>query len=461
MQRKHFFPLIVLLISALLAACGGQPAEEPAAPAEPTEAPAEGGAETPTEGDESTGGDQPYAGTTVTIFGAYTEPGEVEAFEAGFAPFEEETGIDVVYQGASDFEVLIATRIEGNDPPDIAGFPQPGLMNRFADAAVDLSTVFEDGYIEQQYNPSWIDMATLPDGRVIGVWHRAIVKSLVWYSPQYFEEGGYTPPETWDELLALSDQMVADGRKPWYAPMESGNATGWVGTDWIEDIVLRTTSVENYDRWTVPESPEDRLRFASPEIQNAWEIMGSFLLNEDYMYGGILSTLQDRFFDTGIALIEGNAMMAKQGSYMPSWLAEDYPDLAIGPDGDLNYFFFPAIDEQYGDPVLTGGDVYTMYNDRPEVREVLRYMTSAESIRPAIERGVFLSPHQDAELDWFREADRGIAEILLNADTVRFDGSDLMPGEVGTGTFWAGVVDYVSGEDLEPILQEIDASWPQ
>jgi alpha-glucoside transport system substrate-binding protein len=255
--------------------------------------------------------------------------------------------------------------------------------------------------------------------------------------------------------------MVADGRKPWYAPMESGNATGWVGTDWIEDIVLRTTSVENYDRWTVPESPDDRLLFASPEIQNAWEIMGSFLLNDDYMYGGILSTLQDRFFDTGIPLIEGDAMMAKQGSYMPSWLAEDYPELAIGPEGDLNYFFFPAIDEQYGDPVLTGGDVYTMYNDRPEVREVIRYMTSAESIRPAIERGVFLSPHQDAELDWFDEADRGIAEILLNADTVRFDGSDLMPGEVGTGTFWAGVVDYISGEDLEPILQDIDASWPQ
>jgi alpha-glucoside transport system substrate-binding protein len=188
--------------------------------------------------------------------------------------------------------------------------------------------------------------------------------------------------------------------------------------------------------------------------------MGYFLLNEEYVYGGTLTTLDDRFFDTGVPLIEGDAYMAKQGSYMPSWLAEDYPDLTIGPEGDLNYFYFPAIEEEFGEPVLVGGDIYSMFNDRPEVRQVMEYMTTAESIRPAIERGVFLSPHEDASLDWFDEANRGIAEILLEADSVRFDGSDLMPGEVGAGTFWAGVVDYISGDELQPILEDIDASWP-
>jgi len=404
--------------------------------------------------------EMPYAGTTVTIFGAYTEPAEVNAFVAGFAPFEEATGIDVVYEGSSDFETLITARIEGNNAPDIAGFPQPGLMKRFAGTAVDLNTVFDEGYMQEQYNQSWIDMATLPTGEVIGIWNRAIVKSLVWYSPACFTEAGYTVPTTWDELLTLTDQIVADGGYPWYAPMESGGATGWVGTDWIEDIMLRTTSLENYDNWSVPVDLDSRLPFASPEVMNAFEIMGSFLLNESYIYGGTISTLNDRFFDTGVPLLTCDAFLAKQGSYMPGWLLEDYPDLTIGAEGDLNYFYFPAIDEMYGEPVLTGGDVYSLYNDRPEVREVLKFMTSAVSIEPSILAGTFLSPHLDANLDLFDDANRGIAEILLNADSVRFDASDLMPGAVGAGSFWSGVVDYISGDDLDGILTGIDAAWP-
>lgn len=445
MFRKTPVFILFVILSLVLVACGG-------------------GGDTGNETGSGAGTDgagQPAGGAgVVTIFGAYTEPAEVQAFEAGFAPFEEETGIDVVYQGASDFEVLIATRIEGGDPPDIAGFPQPGLAKRFANQAVDVTTFMEPEYLQQQYDQSWLDMATTQDGKMIGIWNRAIVKSLVWYSPSAFEEAGYEIPQTWDELLALTDQIVADGGSPWYAPMESGNATGWVGTDWIEDIMLRITSIENYDRWTIPETPEDRLLFSSPEVKRAWETMGYFLLNEDYMYGGTFTALDDRFFDTGVQLIEGNAYLAKQGSYMPGWIAEDYPALTIGPDGDLNYFYLPPIDEEYGSPVLVGGDIYSMYRDRPEVRQVMEFMTSAESIRPSIEAGTFLSPHRDVNLDWFDEANRGIAEILLEADSVRFDGSDLMPGEVGAGTFWAGVVDYISGDPLDPILEDIDASWP-
>lgn len=146
---------------------------------------------------------------------------------------------------------------------------------------------------------------------------------------------------------------------------------------------------------------------------------------------------------------------------MPGWIADDFPDLTIGEDGDLNYFLFPEIDPQYGGPILVGGDVYSMFNDRPEVREVIRFMTTAESIRPAVESGVFIAPHKDVDLAWATDEFRGIAEILLNADAIRFDGSDLQPGQVGAGTFWSAVVDYISGDDLDPLLNDIDTSWPQ
>lgn len=404
------------------------------------------------------GGD--LSGTTVTVFGAFTDPSEVGAVNDGYAKFEEETGVDVVYEGSSDFEILINARVEAGDPPDIACFPQPGLMKRFTDQIVDVGELLGEDYLLQQYNPSWLDMAR-SDGKILGVWTRVIVKSLVWYNPLTFEDGDYAIPETWDELMALSDQMVADGLTPWYAPMESGAATGWVGTDWIEDIMLRTTTLENYDKWTVPASLDERLPFASPEVKRAFEIFGSVAKNPDYMYGGVDAMLDNRFFDTGVPIVEGDAGMAKMGSFMPGWLFEAYPDLEIAPDGDLWYFFFPPIDEEFGKPVLTSGDVCSVFNDRPEVRALVEWLTKAESLKPGIEAGIFISPHLDSQVDWYRDSEKGLAEILLNADSVRFDGGDLQPAPVGQGSFWQGVVDYVSDvKDLDTILAEIDAAWP-
>jgi alpha-glucoside transport system substrate-binding protein len=396
----------------------------------------------------------------ILILGAYTEPGDHDPYVENWARFSEESGIAVEYEGSSDFEVVVGTRIEAGDPPHIACFPQPGLMKRFTDDAVDLSEFLDEDMLLERYNASWLDMAR-SDGKLIGVWQRATAKSLVWYSPAAFEEAGYEIPTTWDELLDLTDQIVADGGVPWYAPMESGNATGWVGTDWIEDILLRIAPLEVYDNWTVPASPEERTLFSSPEVKEAWEIMGDILLNEDYVYGGILSTLEDRFFDTGAALIEGNAYMAKQGSYMPGWLSEDYPDLTLGEDGDLYYFYFPPIDEDYGSPMLVGGDVCSLYIDTPETRAVMEYMTTPESMEFMIRAGRNDGPHLNTPADWYAPEWQKLADIMGSATAVRFDGGDLQPGAVGAGTFWSGVVDYINGEDLDTILQTIDESWPE
>jgi alpha-glucoside transport system substrate-binding protein len=283
----------------------------------------------------------------------------------------------------------------------------------------------------------------------------------VWYSPSAFATYGYEVPETWDELIALSDQMVADGFTPWYAPIESGGATGWVGSDWIEDILLRTTSLENYDAWTVPQYKGlERLPFTSPEVKRAFELMGQIMLNEDYMYGGTEAILGVSFFDSGVPLLQDppNALLVKQGSAMPQWLD---PNPTVGPDGDLMYFYFPPIDEEYGRPVLVAGDVCAIFNDRPEVREFAKFLATAQVLEPWVKAGGALSPHTDVNLDWYPAVDRGVAEILANATSFRFDGSDLQPGPVGSASFWVGIVDYISGDDLDTVLAEIDAAWPE
>jgi len=423
--------LLVVVMFALAACGGGTPA--------PTEPPSEEEAEE----------------KVVTIFGAIVDE-DARRFEASMVPFEEETGIDVQYEGSGDFETLILVRLEGGDPPDIAAHPQPGLLQNFVDQGyvIDLNDWFEEGYLEEQYEQSWLDLGTM-NGIMAGVWYRTSPKSLVWYPVPEFEEAGYEIPTTWDEMLALSDQMVADGGVPWCIGIESSGATGWVATDWMEDIMLRTQPVEKYDQWVAGE-----LDFNSPEVKNAAEIMGNIWFNEDYVLGGTAAILTTPFGDAPTPMFDDppSCWLHRQANFITAFFPEG---LTAGEDFD--FFFLPPSDpEERPRPVLVAGDIFAAYNDRPEVRQVMEYLSTGESTKAWLESGGFVSPHKDTPLDWYpTETDRGYAEIVADASVVRFDASDLMPGAVGAGSFWSGMVDYVNGEDLDTVMQSIDESWPE
>jgi alpha-glucoside transport system substrate-binding protein len=448
MKRWNLLVSLIVVLSLLLTACGNG--------GEATEAPGETEAM-----DEGDGGEETAAEcgdpNVVTIFGAFVDEG-ARRFDASMEPFEERTGIDVQYEGSGDFESLILVRVEGDDPPDIAAFPQPGLMQNFAerDQLIDMSDWFDEGYIEEQYDQSWLDMGTI-DGELVGVWYRANVKSLVWYPVPEFSEAGYEAPETWDEMLALSDQIAADGVAPWCIGIESSGATGWVATDWMEDIMLRTQPPETYDAWVNGELP-----FDSPEVKNAAEIMGNIWFNEEYVYGGVPSILTTPFGDAITPLFDNppNCFLHRQASFITDFFPEE---ITLGED--VNYFYLPPIEpEERPQPVLTAGDIMVPFRDCPEVRQVMEYLATGESTKAWLQSGGFVSPHNDTPLDWYpTEFDRGYAEILQNASAVRFDGSDLMPGAVGTGAFWTGMVDYVNaeGENLDQVMQTIDAAWPE
>ncbi|MCK6625660.1 MAG: extracellular solute-binding protein [Anaerolineae bacterium] len=406
-----------------------------------------------------TGGEaatQDLAGTTVTIVGAVPDE-VVKSFERSMQPFEDRTGINVIYSSAGEsFETLIAASVKRGVPPDIADFPQPGYMADFARQGklIDVRTFLSEDYLRRQYPHAFLELATV-DGRMVGVWYEAGLKSLVWYPKPEFEAAGYKVPATWDELIALSDQMVADGRTPWCVGMEDGDASGWVGTDWVEDILLRIAPPETYDAWVRHELP-----FNSPEVRRAFEILAGIWFKEGYVYGGQANIATESPADSSLHLLENppGCYLHRQGSWMPQLF---FPK-TVRYGQDYDFFYLPPIDPQFGHPVLGGGKIFAMFNDRPEVREVMRYLTTVEATKGFVEAGGFIAPHRNVPLEWYPSAaDLRFAQIILSADTYRFDGSDLMPGPVGTGSFWRGMVDWVNGADLETVLQEIDQSWPQ
>jgi alpha-glucoside transport system substrate-binding protein len=401
---------ILVMFAMIITACAPAATEAPPAEEEGEEAP-------PPEEEMS------FEGETVTIFSACGEE-QCARFQEAMTPFIEETGIDVVVEGSGDFEVL----------------------------SVTLGEALGMDYIQQQYNPAFIESGTV-DGTVVGIWRSADVKSLVWYPKPAFEAAGYTIPETWDELLALSDQIVADGSIPWCIGIESSTATGWPATDWIEDIMLRTTSPENYDAWTTGE-----LKFDSPEVRNAFETMGNIFFNEDYVLGGTTAILTTAFGDAPLPLFDDppSCYLHRQASFIPNFFPEG---TVVGEDVD--YFYLPPIDAAYGEPVLGSGNLLSMAVDNGAVREVMKFLATPESVEPDVRAGLAIAVQNGTPDDWYpSEAQQGFAQILANAETFRFDGSDLMPGAVGAGSFWTGVTDYIGGAELDTVLQSIDASWP-
>jgi alpha-glucoside transport system substrate-binding protein len=460
----------LLLVAAMfLAACAPAPAPT-AAPVEPeapaaTEAPAEPEAPAMPEApfpympggalEEALRGT--YAGTTVTVDGAFegNDPDGVK-MDRSVAAFEEATGIDVNYIGNKEFEATISVRVDAGDAPDIADFPQPGKAAQFVEAGkvVDVTTFIPEEWLAQQYNQSWRDMATI-NGVEAGVFHRFNGKSLVWYPKQAWEAAGYAIPETWDELMALNQQIADDGDTAWCIGIESGAATGWTATDWTEEMMLRTTSLENYDAWVAGTLP-----FDSPEVKTAIETWSELWFNDAYVNGGRSSIVSTFFGDAPGPMFDDppKCWMHKQGNFITGF----FPGEQVA-DVDYSFFYFPPVDPAYGKPFLVAGDVMVMFNDRPEVRALMEYFTVPESALGWLEGGGALAAHQTATPDMYGvDLERGIAELVQEATSFRFDGSDLMPGEVGAGSFWEHISSYVAGsEDLDTAMQAIDATWPE
>jgi len=399
-------------------------------------------------------------GKVVTAFGPLAGD-EALKFDETMRSFVEKTGIQFRYEGSKQFEATISTRVDAGNPPDIADFPQPGLLKSFTKAGkvADLAKVLGADYLDQQYAPAWTDISKIPgpDGKPVfaGIWERVNVKSLIWYPKKAFDAAGYKIPKTWDELKALQDQIVSDGDTPWCIGIESGVATGWPVTDWIEEVMLRTTSLENYDKWT-----EGKLKFDSPEVRHAVDIVGDIWLNDKYVYGGRKTIVSTSFGDGPTPMFANppKCWMYHLGNFITSFFPKD---AKAGVDYD--FFYMPPIDPKYGSPVEVGGDIWAMFNDRPEVRAVMAYLTRGEHLKGWMATGGAIAPQKDAKLEWYGNAmDRGIAEILKNATSVRFDGSDLMPGEVGAGAFWREMTAWVAGTtDEETALKNIDAAWPK
>ena len=400
-------------------------------------------------------------GEEVTVFGPWLGPDQ-EAIENVLAYFAAATGADVKYTGSDSFEQQIVIDAEAGSAPNIAVFPQPGLAADMASRGFLAPLPEGTGdWVRDNYaaGQSWVDLGTYKNAEggedLYGFFYKVDVKSLVWYVPENFEDAGYEVPETMEELKALTDQIVADGETPWCIGLGSGGATGWPATDWVEDLMLRTQPPEVYDAWVTNEMP-----FTDEKVVGAIEEFGYFARNNDYVAGGAGAVASTDFRDSpkGMFSSPPQCYMHRQASFIPAFFPEG---TEVGLDAD--FFYFPAYAEKdLGSPVLGAGTLFAITKDSPGAQALINFLKSpiANEVFMAQQAGGFLTPHTGVNTDAYVDDTRkALGDILLGATTFRFDGSDLMPGGVGAGSFWTGMVDYAGGKAAADVAAEIQASW--
>ncbi len=497
-RGSKIFVYLLLIFTLLLAACGGgngagnatgevpgtgetpggtmpteaatEAMEEPTA----TEAMAEetptvaGGETMPTEGAEATATEDAGTGTgpvedtltwtpeeiggTVTVLAIWGGE-ELNNFNAMIEPFQEQTGIRVQVETTRDLGAVLNTRISGGNPPDVAGLPNPGQLTELARAGslVALDDVLDMDAYGQVYDPGFTDLASY-EGQTYGIWTKAAVKSLVWYNPKAFEANGLTVPTNWDELQALEQQIVDMGQTPWCVGIDGGAGSGWPGTDWVEDFMLRTGGPDVYDQWYRHEIP-----WTDPQVAEAFTTWGEIVNDETMVYGGPAAVVATNFGEAFVPMFEDDpgCFLHRQASFITTFFEEQFPDLVAGED--YNFFPFPAI-EGDAPPLLVAGDLFGMFNDTPQARALIQYMVTAQAQSIWAERGGFLSANRAVDPTVYPdEITQQIAESLVNAPAVRFDASDLMPQAVNSA-FSTGVLNFAqNGSQLDSVLQSIEA----
>lgn len=410
------------------------------------------------------GGEVDLAGTEVTVFSSEDGVDEATGIQRALDVFAERNDMTITHTGARDFSDQINAQAAGGNPPDIAMFPQPGKVADFANEGF-LLAIPDDvlDVVRPQWPAGTLETYTV-DGDVYALQAKTDLKSIVWYNVGIFNDNGYEIPTTLDGLFELTETMNADGVTPWCVGIESGPATGWPFTDWMEDMMLRLQGPDVYDQWVNHEIPFDdpRVIEVGQTILDLWNTEGNV-----YAPGGSIAA-SAHSADLGPPLADGTCAMVRQASFFAAFLPEG---TAVGPDGTVDTFYFPAQNPDESQPVLTAGNAPGAFRDAPEVWAVMEYLGSSEFAeeRQKAQREIkggdasgYLTANLEVDLSLWNDLEAGFIEILASADPARFDASDLMPAAVGAGTFWTEGTSAVNGDkSIEDAFAAIEASWPE
>lgn len=444
---RFLLVLFALFAAAALtfAACDGDDDDEAPPP------PADGDGVTPTDGAVD------ISGQSVDVLGIWGEE-ELESFEALVAPWAADTGAQMAFVGTRDITAQLSLRVEGGNPPDVAIPAEIGLFQQFARAG-ELTPLSECPGLEEkilaEYPQAFIDLGTV-DGTLYGFWMKADGKGFVWYDPATFGEIGAQPltaDATFDDLLGLTQQIADAGAvdAPWSIGVESAEASGWPGTDWLQILLINNVEggLEANDGIT-----DGSIPFTDDRMKAAWEMFGQIAHDESLVVqGGGAGINATNFRDAIFPPFTDppTAALHHQAGFAAGEILADIPDAV--PLEDFDFFPWP------GGAMIGSANIVYAFNNDPATCSFLEWIASAEAQQIWVDRGGFTSVNTGIGPEAYPDpiAQRTV-ELLLNAEVFRFDMDDAVGG-AWQQAFWTGVTTYLADAgSLDQVLADIQSA---
>jgi len=405
------------------------------------------------------GGGNTNTSSTIEVMYAFSG-GQEEGFKAEVNAWAKENDVKVDFAQTGNFNQLINTRVQGNNAPDVALFPQPGIMKDLAGRGLlaDLSDVVDKSDLDAMVP------GVLETGQVKGTQYAVPmsinVKSIVFYPKNSAEAAGLTPPpQTLDDLIALTDKIAATGTTPWCFGIESEAATGWPATDWVENLMVINYGADVYNQWVNHEIP-----FNDPRVLDVLNQIDELLLADGRTNGGRQSIASSNFNTAANPMFDNppGCYMYRQGNFVAQ--KGGFPD-AVLADLDQTVGVFPMPGKTAEDkPVLGGGDLAGIFaKDNKSAQKFVQFLASKDfGAKSYGATGNWISPRTDFDVSLYpNQTEAAIAKVAYESTAFVFDGSDQMPGEVGSGSFWRDMTAWISGqEDAKTALDIIESSWP-
>lgn len=391
------------------------------------------------------GGSGDLHGQTVNVIGTWGGD-EQTAFLKMVQPWEQQTGAKVKYTGTRDINTVLTTGVASGVLPDLAGLPGPGQMAEYAKAGVlqPLDDVLDLQAYQNDTAPALVNLGKT-DGKVYGVFIKAALKGLIWYSPALHDYSS-NPPKTWTDLLSQGAANQGKAKALWCLGVESGAASGWPGTDWIEDLVLRTAGPDVYTSWY-----EGKTKWSDPAIRNAFQMFVTDVVSKTY--GGGRTAVATNFGNAGDPLFASppGCEFLHQASFITGF--SQFKSHKAG--SDYNFFSFPDINTQFAGAVEGAGDLFGMFHATPAAKSLMKYLVTAQAQDIWVKIGGALSANKNAK-DYPDDISKRSADILANAKSFVFDASDSMPTAMNDA-FWKAMVALINGsKSVDQVLSDLD-----
>ncbi len=394
------------------------------------------------------------ASTSIDVLNVWSDE-ELASFRAVVEPFKETTGIRVNLESTRNLNVALTIRIRGNDPPDVAVVPNPAQMRQMASQKqlTRLDTFLDMRQMRSSYSSDWLDLASYR-GNLYALISKAANKGTIWYNPTHFKAQGYQIPGTWQDLLALADEIARSGQYPWSLGVENGAASGWPAADWIAEMYLRQFGKDLYDQWVNHQIP-----WTHSSVRQAFQLFGQVVGGKHYVKGTPQTILRTDFKDACYEPFAQppQAYMNYLGDFATGFITAEFPQARPGIDFD--FFQFPTLDPRYAGAVTVSADLVVAMRDNDAVRKFMTYLSTTAAQAIWVKRGGATSVNAEVNLaDYPNDVARRSAHMVINATTFRFGADDMMPFAVER-VFWQQIQNFIADQSkLDDVLNTIEIS---